>query len=424
MVSVMRSCIQSILKLVNCLIGMVGIAMVLYSIWLIRVWEREMGGFPFFEDDDDVTPWFIYTFLGLGVTLSVITCFGHIAAETANGCCLYLYMLFIFLLLMLEAGVTADVFLNRDWEEACSLTKKSLFDSHLMDFPKDPSGSFDQFKGFVRSNFELCKWTGLSIVSVQAIGPHPSYDSDDDYASDRAPLLKDVVHPPSYVVGNPVMGSRNNAWSIRVSEKRWWWCAGGVAVVIGGAVYFLERPFWPTMQLLGLHVVVFLKCFLVVFGQQYHTHHNVADLHWKPATATWYGSPDGDGSDGGACGYGSLVDVKPLRARVGAVSPILFKNGEGCGACYKVRCLDKSICSERAVTIIVTDECPGGYCSNGHTHFDLSGAAFGHMAISGENGQLRNRGEIPVIYRRYGGLVFLSVCYLQKVFLFPLSSLS
>jgi hypothetical protein len=43
-------------------------------------------------------------------------------------------MLFIFLLLMLEAGVTADVVLNRDWEEACSLTKNSLFDSHLMVF--------------------------------------------------------------------------------------------------------------------------------------------------------------------------------------------------------------------------------------------------------------------------------------------------
>jgi len=78
---------------------------------------------------------------------------------------------------------------------------------------------------------------------------------------------------------------------------------GGVRVVlrwveIGGAVYFLERTFWPIMQLLGLHVVVLLKCFLVVFGQQYHTHHDVADLHWKPATATWYGSPDGDGSNG------------------------------------------------------------------------------------------------------------------------------
>lgn len=103
---------------------------------------------------------------------------------------------------------------------------------------------------------------------------------------------------------------------------------------------------------------------------------------------------------GGACGYGSMVDVKPLRARVGAVSPILFKGGEGCGACYKVRCLDKSICSRRAVTVIITDECPGGYCSGGRTHFDLSGAAFGRMAISGEHGQLRNRGEISVMYRR------------------------
>lgn len=103
---------------------------------------------------------------------------------------------------------------------------------------------------------------------------------------------------------------------------------------------------------------------------------------------------------GGACGYGSLVDVRPLRARVGAVSPVLFQNGEGCGACYKVRCLDKSICSRRAVTVIVTDECPGGYCAFGRTHFDLSGAAFGRLAVSGESSQLRNRGEISVIFRR------------------------
>ena len=104
---------------------------------------------------------------------------------------------------------------------------------------------------------------------------------------------------------------------------------------------------------------------------------------------------------GGACGYGSLVDVKPFRARVGAVSPVLFKGGVGCGACYKVKCLDHNICSRRAVTIIVTDECPGGYCSGGRTHFDLSGAAFGRMAVAGNNNQLRDRGEISVIFRRY-----------------------
>ncbi|XP_049401556.1 expansin-B3-like [Solanum stenotomum] len=120
--------------------------------------------------------------------------------------------------------------------------------------------------------------------------------------------------------------------------------------------------------------------------------------HWHSASATWYGSPNGDGSDGGACGYGTMVDVKPFRARVGAVSSALFKKGEGCGACYKVRCLDKTICSKRAVTIIVTDESPA--LTKGLVHFDLSGSAFGRMAVSGRNTNLRNRGKISIIYRK------------------------
>ncbi|KAL5215508.1 hypothetical protein ABZP36_006909 [Zizania latifolia] len=131
------------------------------------------------------------------------------------------------------------------------------------------------------------------------------------------------------------------------------------------------------------------------------------DMEWRPATATWYGDAEGDGSTGGACGYGSLVDVVPMKARVGSVSPVLFKDGEGCGACYKVKCLDRSICSRRAVTVIVTDECPGGLCAFGHTHFDLSGAAFSRMAVSGAGGHLRDRGQLSVVYRRtackYGG---------------------
>ncbi|CAA7014013.1 unnamed protein product [Microthlaspi erraticum] len=129
--------------------------------------------------------------------------------------------------------------------------------------------------------------------------------------------------------------------------------------------------------------------------------HHVAAPHWLPATATWYGSPEGDGSSGGACGYGSLVDVKPFKARVGAVSPVLFKSGEGCGACYKVRCLDKSICSKRAVTIIVTDQSPSGPSARAnHTHFDLSGAAFGHLAIPGHSTIIRNRGLLSLLYLR------------------------
>jgi hypothetical protein len=45
---------------------------------------------------------FIYAFLGLGVTFCVITCSGHVAAETANGCCLYLVSFFCESVLELE----------------------------------------------------------------------------------------------------------------------------------------------------------------------------------------------------------------------------------------------------------------------------------------------------------------------------------
>ncbi|KAK1393307.1 putative expansin/Lol pI [Heracleum sosnowskyi] len=122
------------------------------------------------------------------------------------------------------------------------------------------------------------------------------------------------------------------------------------------------------------------------------------DRLWRPAVASWYGSPEGDGSTGGACGYGPMVETEPLmKGRVGAASPILFKGGAGCGACYKVKCLDKSICSRKGVRVIITDECPG--CP-ALTQFDLSGAAFGTLAVPGERDQLRNRGIIPIIFRR------------------------
>ncbi|KAK7272367.1 hypothetical protein RJT34_28907 [Clitoria ternatea] len=127
--------------------------------------------------------------------------------------------------------------------------------------------------------------------------------------------------------------------------------------------------------------------------------------NWYPGTATWYGDPEGDGSTGGACGYGAMVSMKPLKGRVGAVGPALFRDGKGCGACYKVKCLDQRICSKRAVTVIITDECPG--CPSDRTQFDLSGAVFGRLSLPGQNSLLRNRGQIPIIYKRtpclYGG---------------------
>ncbi|KAL4573102.1 hypothetical protein LXL04_019896 [Taraxacum kok-saghyz] len=190
MTRMVRNCIQSMLKLVNSFTGMFGIAMIIYGLWMIRAWQRQM------DDSDYSTPWFIYTILGLGATICVITCSGHIAAETANGSCLYCYLVFVFMLLMVEGAVITDVFLNRNWEK---------------DFPEDRSGNFHEFRDFIKENFDVCKWVGFSIIAVQglslilalilkAVGPYREieYDSDDYVTIEDHPLLTNYVNQPRY----------------------------------------------------------------------------------------------------------------------------------------------------------------------------------------------------------------------------------
>ncbi|KAL6123392.1 hypothetical protein ACLB2K_075914 [Fragaria x ananassa] len=66
-----------------------------------------------------------------------------------------------------------------------------------------------------------------------------------------------------------------------------------------------------------------------------HLNLSLSATHWSSAGATWYGSSDGFGSDGGSCGYGDVVSQAPFSSMVTSVGPSLYKSGKECGACYQ-----------------------------------------------------------------------------------------
>ncbi|KAI0488232.1 hypothetical protein KFK09_028059 [Dendrobium nobile] len=180
MLRFVRSCLQFLLKLVNSVIGLMGMGMTLYSLWMLRVWYKQVHSF-WASGPDSTLPWFMYTCLGLGVSFCIISCAGHISAETANGCCLSSYIVFVLLLVMLEAAIAADVLLNKVWEKALSI---------------------------------------FLAILLKSVGPYRGnyYDSDDDYIPARLPLLRNQVqHSPYICAAHPSL--KNDYWNVRLPKS-------------------------------------------------------------------------------------------------------------------------------------------------------------------------------------------------------------
>jgi len=237
---------ECILKILNLLMTLAGLAIVGYGIYLFVEYEKSSStvstasptsdamiqlGRPMLMAvplsssflDDLPKAWFICVFVAVGVILFLISCFGCIGAAMRNGCCLTCYAVLVFLLILVEVACAAFIFFDSSWKD---------------DIPTDDTGDFAMIYDFLEENWEIVKWVALGIVIfevllfllaliVRATNRPAEYDSDDEYIigprqQARQPLIN---RPPVPATGVPAAGNidqrsgRTDAWSTRMREK-------------------------------------------------------------------------------------------------------------------------------------------------------------------------------------------------------------
>ncbi|KNA14564.1 hypothetical protein SOVF_106480 [Spinacia oleracea] len=96
----------------------------------------------------------------------------------------------------------------------------------------------------------------------------------------------------------------------------------------------------------------------------------------------------------GACGYESLAMGFNGGMLAGGL-PSLFKQGAGCGACFKVRCKNAGLCRSEGTRVMLTE-----LQGDNRADFVLNRNAYVAMAHKGMSQSLVNLGIVDIEYKR------------------------
>ncbi|WOK92744.1 tobamovirus multiplication protein 2A-like isoform X1 [Canna indica] len=241
-----RGCFECLLKVLNFVLMVAGLAIVGYGVYLLVEWNKDASccanglvssvnanpelislGRPIFFVvslstsivDNLQEAWFICLFIGIGIILVMISIFGYIGIKMRNQCCLSLFFHNDILLILVEVVAAAFMFFDHTWKE---------------EIPVDKTGDFDMIYNFLKENWKIAKWVALLAVIleatifflaliVRAANQHEDYDSGDEYIfprSDARQLLLNRQTAPA--VEAPILGqraSRTDAWSQQMKDK-------------------------------------------------------------------------------------------------------------------------------------------------------------------------------------------------------------
>nr|QDM54902.1 expansin-like B1 [Luffa aegyptiaca] len=138
---------------------------------------------------------------------------------------------------------------------------------------------------------------------------------------------------------------------------------------------------------------VFVFVITLIFMQRLSECATCSDCFTR-SRAAHYPNSEEQGTDHGACGYGSFGAT--INGGDVATASDLYRNGVGCGACYQVRCIDSELCSEEGKMVVITDQGSGA-----GTDFIMSRRAYAGLAQTADAAaSLFALGVIDIEYKR------------------------
>ncbi|GLT25439.1 hypothetical protein SLA2020_005670 [Shorea laevis] len=152
-----RCCLHNSLKISNLIMNLLGIAMIIYCLWLQKKWDEGVSQLPTIKDLP--RPWFIYASLGVGISICLSTVFGYIVGNSLSSSTLAVYIVSICSLVFLQVAVIVTIFFNFDWSKEIA---KYIDERH------------QEFESFVIFHLRMCQFIAIMIlvpqVTIVALG--------------------------------------------------------------------------------------------------------------------------------------------------------------------------------------------------------------------------------------------------------------